>query len=97
MALLPDEVEVHLPPLWEQYIAEENYVELIRTQTLPLVISLNGHSLVNYAVEQPALPPLVRPMSTNASIRKGERKRRAAAGAQRVAGRVSAVARRRHA
>ena len=67
-----DEVEVHLPPLWEQYIAEENYVELIRTQTLPLVISLNGHSLVNYAVEQPALPPLVRPMSTNASIRKEE-------------------------
>ena len=67
-----DEVEVHLPPLWEQHIAEENYVELIRTQTLPLVISLNGHSLVNYAVEQPALPPLVRSMSTNASIRKEE-------------------------
>ena len=67
-----DEVEVHLPPLWEQYIAEENYVELIRTQTLPLVISLNGHSLVSYAVEQPALPPLVRPMATNASIRKEE-------------------------
>ncbi|WP_416411370.1 intracellular growth attenuator family protein [Pantoea sp. App145] len=67
-----DAVEVHLPPLWEQYIADENYVELIRTQTLPLVISLNGHSLVDYAVEQPALPPLVRSMSTNASIRKEE-------------------------
>lgn len=67
-----DEVEVHLPPLWEQYIAEENYVELIRTQTLPLVISLNGHSLISYAIEQPALPPLVRPMATNASIRKEE-------------------------
>ena len=67
-----DEVEVHLPPLWEQYIAEENYVELIRTQSLPLVVSLNGHSLINYAVEQPALPPLVRAMSTNASIRKEE-------------------------
>ncbi|PPS59386.1 hypothetical protein CRX72_27090 [Pantoea sp. BRM17] len=60
-----DEVEVHLPPLWEQYIADENYVELIRTQTLPLVISLNGHSLVNYAIEQPALPPLIQPASTN--------------------------------
>lgn len=67
-----DAVEVHLPPLWEQYIADENYVELIRTQTMPLVISLNGHSLVDYAVEQPALPPLVRSMSTNASIRKEE-------------------------
>lgn len=67
-----DAVEVHLPPLWEQYIADENYVELIRTQTMPLVISLNGHSLVNYVVEQPALPPLARTMSTNASIRKEE-------------------------
>jgi len=67
-----DEVEVHLPPHWEQYITDENYVELIRTQTIPLVISLNGHSLVNYGTEQPALPALVRPGSTNASIRKEE-------------------------
>ncbi len=67
-----DEVEVHLPPLWEQHIAEENYVELIRTQTLPLVISLNGHSLVDYAIDQPALPPLIQPASVNASIRKAE-------------------------
>lgn len=67
-----DAVEVHLPPLWEQYIADENYVELIKTDTIPLVISLNGHSLVNYLFEQPALTPLVRPMATNASIRKEE-------------------------
>ncbi|QKJ85298.1 Intracellular growth attenuator protein igaA [Paramixta manurensis] len=67
-----DAIEVHLPPLWEQYIAEENYVELIKTQTIPLVISLNGHSLLNYAGEQSALPPVVRPMATNASIRKEE-------------------------
>ncbi|MGK3142434.1 intracellular growth attenuator family protein [Pantoea sp. C2G6] len=67
-----DEVEVHLPPLWEQYITDENYVELIRTQSVPLVISLNGHSLVDYAVDQQALPTLMRPVSTNASIRKAE-------------------------
>lgn len=67
-----DEVEVHLPPLWEQYIADENYVELIRTQSIPLVISLNGHSLIDYALNQSALPTLMRPMSTNASIRKAE-------------------------
>ncbi|MFH8135863.1 intracellular growth attenuator family protein [Pantoea osteomyelitidis] len=67
-----DAIEVHLPPLWEQYITDENYVELIKTQSMPLVISLNGHSLVNYAVEQQPLPSLVRPMSTNASIRKEE-------------------------
>lgn len=67
-----DEVEVHLPPLWEQYITDENYVELIRTQSIPLVISLNGHSLVDYAVDQQSLPTLMRPVSTNASIRKAE-------------------------
>ncbi|MDL4914696.1 MAG: intracellular growth attenuator family protein [Enterobacterales bacterium endosymbiont of Blomia tropicalis] len=67
-----DEIEVHLPPLWEQYITDENYVELIHTQTIPLVISLNGHSLVEYSLDQPALPTLMRPISTNASIRKAE-------------------------
>lgn len=40
-----DSVEVHLPPFWEQYITDENNVELIQTDTLPLVISLNGHTL----------------------------------------------------
>lgn len=43
-----DNIEIHLPAQWEQFIAEENHVELIRTDSMPLVISLNGHSLVNY-------------------------------------------------
>lgn len=42
-----DAVEVHLPPLWEQYITNDNDVELIRTSTIPLVISLNGNTLQN--------------------------------------------------
>ncbi|MFC0138682.1 intracellular growth attenuator family protein [Erwinia mallotivora] len=67
-----DAVEVHLPPLWEQYITDENFVELIKTQSIPLVISLNGHSLVNYVHEQPTLPPVVRPAGQKASIRKEE-------------------------
>jgi len=46
-----DAVEVHLPPFWEQYITDENTVELIRTDTLPLVISLNGHTLSEYMQE----------------------------------------------
>lgn len=56
-----DSVEVHLPPFWEQYITDENVVELIRTDTLPLVISLNGHTLSDslpeargYALELPS-------------------------------------------
>ncbi len=43
-----DSVEVHLPPFWEQYINDENTVELIHTDSLPLVISLNGHTLQEY-------------------------------------------------
>lgn len=53
-----DSVEVHLPPSWEQYINDENEVELIYTDSLPLVIALNGHALSangqdeqNYALE----------------------------------------------
>lgn len=67
-----DSVEVHLPPLWEQHIADENYVEIIKTQTIPLIISLNGHSLLNYLWEQAALSPLSGTTLSNASIRKEE-------------------------
>ena len=31
-----DSVEVHLPPFWEQYINDENSVELIHTDTLQI-------------------------------------------------------------
>lgn len=47
-----DSVEVHLPPFWEQYINDENNVEVIRTDSLPLVISLNGHTLGEYIYEE---------------------------------------------
>ncbi|WP_299998915.1 IgaA/UmoB family intracellular growth attenuator [uncultured Cedecea sp.] len=46
-----DSTEIHLPLLWEQYITNDNDVELILTDTLPLVISLNGHRLQNYSQE----------------------------------------------
>lgn len=63
-----DSVEVHLPPFWEQYINDENTVELIHTDSLPLVISLNGHTLQEYMQETRgyALQPVP---STQASIR----------------------------
>ncbi len=54
-----DSIEVHLPSAWEQYITQDNDVELIQTQTIPLVISLNGHTLNNHQSEntyQPILP-----------------------------------------
>lgn len=63
-----DSVEVHLPPFWEQYINDENSVELIHTDSIPLVIALNGHTLSEYVQEAPRFA-LERTNSTQASIR----------------------------
>ncbi|MDU1425444.1 MAG: IgaA/UmoB family intracellular growth attenuator, partial [Klebsiella michiganensis] len=58
-----DSVEIHLPPFWEQHINDENSVELISTDSLPLVIALNGQTLSDYpqesrgfALEKAAVP-----------------------------------------
>ena len=67
-----DAEEVHLPPFWEQYISADNHVEVIRTQTLPLVISLNGHSLKDHIHDRPQPPVVKAAPSQNASIRKEE-------------------------
>ncbi|WP_411749224.1 intracellular growth attenuator family protein [Serratia marcescens] len=68
-----DAEEVHLPPFWEPYITADNHVEVIRTQTLPLVISLNGHSLKDHIHDRPQPPVVVAATPTkNASIRKEE-------------------------
>ncbi|TKI05014.1 IgaA/UmoB family intracellular growth attenuator [Martelella alba] len=65
-----DSTEIHLPPQWEQYIAEENRVELIKTTGIPLVIALNGHSLVDYVFTAPQVSP---PQTmTNSSMREQE-------------------------
>lgn len=61
-----DSVEVHLPPFWEQYINDENSVELIPTDTLPLVISLNGHALNEFRPEEHSLVPEQVPSSHSA-------------------------------
>lgn len=66
-----DAVEVHLPPSWESFIGEDNHVEVIRTQTLPLIISLNGHTLgdlLSHSVRFPSFPVL----QSSASIRQEE-------------------------
>lgn len=65
-----DTTEIHLPPFWEQYIAAENHVELIKTQSVPLVISLNGHSLANHIYDRTSPSPTVPSQPPeNASIR----------------------------
>lgn len=63
-----DSVEVHLPPFWEQYITNDNSVELIRTETVPLVISLNGHTLGHESHDGRGFT-LERASNTQASIR----------------------------
>ncbi len=68
-----DSEEIHLPPFWEQYISADNHVEVIKTQTLPLVISLNGHSLLDHIHDTPPSPVVTTTAPTrNASIRKEE-------------------------
>ncbi|ASC80511.1 intracellular growth attenuator family protein [Serratia sp. SRS-8-S-2018] len=67
-----DAEEVHLPPFWEPYITADNHVEVIRTQTLPLVISLNGHSLKDHIHDRPQPPVVATTPTKNASIRKEE-------------------------
>jgi len=63
-----DSMEIHLPPFWEQYINDENSVELILTDSLPLVISLNGHTLRNHKQEAHGFA-LEQTSATQASIR----------------------------
>jgi hypothetical protein len=63
-----DSVEVHLPPFWEQYITNDNNVELIRTESVPLVISLNGHKLGEDSSESRGFA-LERSSNSQASIR----------------------------
>ncbi|NKI75668.1 intracellular growth attenuator family protein [Dickeya sp. CFBP 2040] len=46
-----DTQEIHLPARWEQYITHNNEIELIKTRSIPLVISLNGHSLAEFVNE----------------------------------------------
>ncbi|CAI1875867.1 intracellular growth attenuator family protein [Serratia fonticola] len=67
-----DSEEIHLPPFWEQYISADNHVEVIKTQTLPLVISLNGHSLLDHIYDSPPSPVVTTTPTRNASIRKEE-------------------------
>ncbi|RSW75083.1 intracellular growth attenuator family protein [Klebsiella aerogenes] len=63
-----DSVEVHLPPFWEQHINDENSVSLIPTDSLPLVIVLNDHTLRDYPQEARSYA-LERASATQASIR----------------------------
>ncbi len=72
-----DSVEVHLPPFWEQHINDENSVELIPTDSLPLVITLNGHSLSDYRRSAKLRPNALRPPSLHS--RRRERAGRVAA------------------
>ncbi|KHT01272.1 intracellular growth attenuator family protein [Pectobacterium brasiliense] len=64
-----DTQEVHLPPSWEPFITENNTVELIKTRSIPLVISLNGHSLTECLDDRPLAPLPSEVPVPNASIR----------------------------
>lgn len=65
-----DSVEVHLPPFWEQFISDDNNVELVITDAIPLVVGLNGHSLKNYRQESQGFS--LRHFSGNSASIRGE-------------------------
>lgn len=64
-----DTLEIHLPPLWEQFITAENTIELIPAGNILLVIALNGHKLADYFQETSESPRHL-PLNSPASIRK---------------------------
>lgn len=64
-----DNQEIHLPACWEKYIADENSLELIKTATLPLVITINGHTLAESLHSQQLPTPT---LGGAASIRRSE-------------------------
>jgi hypothetical protein len=68
MALLPRFRGNSSAAFWEQHINDENSVELISTDSLPLVIALNGHTLSDYPQESRGLA-LERASVPQASIR----------------------------
>ena len=43
-----DGIEIYLEPEWIEYIENTNQVEIVKTQTIPLAISLNGHKLTDF-------------------------------------------------
>lgn len=67
-----DAEEIHLPAFWQPYISTDNRVELIKTQTLLLVISLNGHSLLSDIHDTSAAPVMAATSSQNAHIHQHE-------------------------
>ncbi|PVZ84629.1 Intracellular growth attenuator protein igaA [Serratia sp. S1B] len=70
-----DAEEIHLPAFLEPHISTDNRVELIKTETLLLVISLNGHSLLNDIYHTSVSPVAMAAASTkNAHIHQHENK-----------------------
>ncbi len=63
-----DAYEVHLPPNGQPFITADNTIELVYTNQLPLIVSLNGHPLLHdleHTGPQPNLSAV-----TDTSIRK---------------------------
>ncbi|MDC9598138.1 IgaA/UmoB family intracellular growth attenuator [Xenorhabdus anantnagensis] len=46
-----DEMEIHLPVWLESFIKQQNTIEIVQTASMPLVITVNDHSLKDYQKE----------------------------------------------
>lgn len=41
-------IEIYIEPEWSDYIKGVNQIELVKTQTTPFILTLNGHELVDF-------------------------------------------------
>ncbi|OTA15977.1 intracellular growth attenuator protein IgaA [Xenorhabdus vietnamensis] len=63
-----DEMEIHLPVWLEPFIKQQNTIEVVRTTSTPLVITVNGHSLKDYQQDLPIMRTAAK--TEHASIQK---------------------------
>ena len=65
-----DTVEVQLPPQLEPFLQRQNVMELVETDHLPLIVSMNGHSLKDFSNEWLS-EPVTEPHIPEAAIQEG--------------------------
>ncbi|GKX64570.1 IgaA/UmoB family intracellular growth attenuator [Pragia fontium] len=47
-----DGIEVYLEAEWIEYLSDINQVDVVKTQTIPLVVELNGHKLTEFVLSK---------------------------------------------
>ncbi|MDR0805440.1 MAG: intracellular growth attenuator family protein [Enterobacteriaceae bacterium] len=62
-----DDIEIYLEPAWDDFLDDTNQVSVVKTQTTPLVVELNGHSLGELVQVEHQLEPVDGQSAKNAA------------------------------